>query len=209
MANINDKSSKAQKAINSVVAYLHENNQRAYATAVQNAAGRVLTHETGEMRVGNYNKKINRWLTESLFLMNSDPCCPPYVIKTTRKLIEAYREMNGMSTDDFLTDEGDLVVDVDKDTAFSDDVAEISDELENHTDGAQMILDNTEVGETYLVSDIMSYLGQNSDSLGVEEKISEEDAFLDDIKHLVEIGYFEVTAREPFNGKISEVTRVR
>lgn len=69
--------SKTQKAINKVVAYLQENNQRAYATAVQNAAGRVLTYESGEMRVGNYNKKINRWLTESLFLMNSDPNCPP------------------------------------------------------------------------------------------------------------------------------------
>lgn len=39
--------SKTQKAINKVVAYLQENNQRAYATAVQNAAGRVLTYESG------------------------------------------------------------------------------------------------------------------------------------------------------------------
>lgn len=34
MAHFNDKTTKIQKAIDSVVTYLHENNQRAYATAV-------------------------------------------------------------------------------------------------------------------------------------------------------------------------------
>lgn len=123
------------------------------------------------MRVGNYNKKINRWLTESLFLMNSDPNCPPQVIKITRKLIESYRDMNGMSTDDFLTDAGDLVVDIDKESGFNDAMqrAEI-DEL----DDDETILQNTEVGEEYVVNDIIDFFAQ-AQSADAAERISVED----------------------------------
>lgn len=196
--------SKTQKAINKVVAYLQENNQRAYATAVQNAAGRVLTYESGEMRVGNYNKKINRWLTESLFLMNSDPNCPPQVIKITRKLIENYRGMNGMSTDDFLTDAGDLVVDIDKECGFDTAMqrAEI-DEL----DDDETILQNTEVGEEYVVNDIIDFFAQ-AQSANAAERISVEEQVMSSLKHLVELGYFEVLERDMYNGRIQEVVRV-
>lgn len=196
--------SKTQKAINKVVAYLQENNQRAYATAVQNAAGRVLTYESGQMRVGNYNKKINRWLTESLFLMNSDPNCPPQVIKITRKLIESYRDMNGMSTDDFLTDAGDLVVDIDKESGFNDAMqrAEI-DEL----DDDETILQNTEVGEEYVVNDIIDFFAQ-AQSADAAERISVEDQVMASLKHLVELGYFEVLERDEYNGRIQEVVRI-
>lgn len=202
--------SKAQQAIDKVVSYLQENNQRAYATAVQNAAGRVLTYENGEMRVGNYNKRINRWLTESLFFMNSDPMCPPSVIKITRKLIESYRDMNGMSTSDFTTDMGDAIVEVNPESSFDDEVTDIAtlDQAADESSATDYIIDNTEVGQEYALNDIIDFFSSTQDADAMS-RISAEDEVLSALKSLVSLGYFEVTSRDDFNGRIQDVIRVR
>lgn len=160
------------------------------------------------MRVGNYNKKVNRWLTESLFFMNSDPNCPPNVIKVTRKLIESYRDMNGMSTEDFTTDEGDLVIDVDHDSSLEDSLSRAGDILADSSDNDELIIQNTEVGEEYDIDDILQFVCDNA-NVTVDSRLVEEDEAIETIKHLVELGYFEVTERDPFNGRIASVTRIR
>lgn len=220
MAQYRDKSAGAQKAIDQVVAYLHENNQRSYATAVQNAAGRVITHESGQMRVGNYSRKVNKWLTEALFMMNSDPYCPDHLINITRKLIESYRQMNGMSTDDFCTDVGDVIRDIDKEAPFVKNLADMVDELDGndvgikdvkngqrHSSADELIIQNTLVGEEYDVDAIMSFLSDQN--VNVATLNIETDKAIDVIKQLIVYGYFEVTERDPINGKILSVLRIR
>ena len=90
--------------------------------------------------------------------MNCDPDCGLNLKRTVRQILENYRKMNGLPTDDFKSDTGeDLMVDVDTTANLIDavgtDVAEegiaiyIIDNTENNTisntDNKEEIINNT------------------------------------------------------------------
>lgn len=95
---------KVQESINEAVHYLNQASCYNAAEAVRSAAGQVLAYENGDILTHPYSKKVNRYLCESLFIMNSDPNCDSNHIRLVRRLIEGYREMNGMPTDTFADD---------------------------------------------------------------------------------------------------------
>ena len=135
------------RAINDVVNYFFSNNKKFYATAIQNAQSRVRLFESGGYGYREYNHRVNKGLCEALFYMNSDPYCDPNNIKLVRKLIESYRDMNGLSTADFALDNGhDKVIDV-----VNGDFSNFVDTNDKH----KFILLNTEIGEEYNVEDLV------------------------------------------------------
>jgi hypothetical protein len=139
-----------EESINDVVNYFYRNNKKFYATAIQNAQSRVRLFESGGHPYREYNHRVNKGLCEALFYMNSDPSCDADGIRLVRKLIESYRDMNGLSTVDFATDCGeDKVINV-VDGKFTDFV--------KSNDKHKFILLNTEVDEEYNVEDLVDAL---------------------------------------------------
>jgi hypothetical protein len=154
MANIN-KEQRLQEAVNDVVNYFHGWNKSLYSTAIQNAVGYVRLYESGNYGFRQYRHGINKNLCESLYFMNCDPNCPIQFKKTVRQILENYRKMNGLPTDDFKSDSGeDLMVDIDSSANLIDAVG--TDIAEEGI--AIYIIDNTEKGEEYYLSEIVDDL---------------------------------------------------
>jgi hypothetical protein len=206
MANIN-KEQRLLEAVNDVVNYFHTNNKRVYATAVQNAVGYVRLFESGNYGFKQFRHGINKNLCESLYFMNCDPYCPLNLKRTVRQILENYRKMNGLPTDDFKSDTGeDLMVDVDTTANLIDAVG--TDVAEEGI--AIYIIDNTEKGEEYYLSDIVDDLVSKYPEKGAYEvRLGFENKVWEKVKELICHGYFEVTERDQVNGAISAVRRVR
>lgn len=195
--------SKMEKAINDVVTYFYNNHKQFYATAIQNAQGRVRLFESCGHPYREYRQSINRGLCEALFFMNSDPECNPTNIRFVRQLLESYRNMNGLSTDDFATDMGeDLVADVRKGVTFEETI--------NDDSIREFICANTEIGEEYLVEEIIDSVKEEffpdasfMDNFTIVENIMSE------IKLLVKCEIFEVSEREDINGSIYALIRLK
>lgn len=206
MANIN-KEQRLLEAVNDVVNYFHSNNKRVYATAVQNAVGYVRLFESGNYGFKQFRHGINKNLCESLYFMNCDPYCPLNLKRTVRQILENYRKMNGLPTDDFKSDTGeDLMVDVDTTANLIDAVG--TDVAEEGI--AIYIIDNTEKGEEYYLSDIVDDLvGKYPEKGAYEVRLGFENKVWEKVKELICHGYFEVTERDQVNGAISAVRRVR
>lgn len=206
MANIN-KEQRLLEAVNDVVNYFHSNNKRVYATAVQNAVGYVRLFESGNYGFKQFRHGINKNLCESLYFMNCDPYCPLNLKRTVRQILENYRKMNGLPTDDFKSDTGeDLMVDVDTTANLIDAVG--TDVAEEGI--AIYIIDNTEKGEEYYLSDIVDDLVNKYPEKGAYEvRLGFENKVWEKVKELICHGYFEVTERDQVNGAISAVRRVR
>lgn len=206
MANIN-KEQRLLEAVNDVVNYFHSNNKRVYATAVQNAVGYVRLFESGNYGFKQFRHGINKNLCESLYFMNCDPYCPLNLKRTVRQILENYRKMNGLPTDDFKSDTGeDLMVDVDTSANLIDAVG--TDVAEEGI--AIYIIDNTEKGEEYYLSDIVDDLVNKYPEKGAYEvRLGFENKVWEKVKELICHGYFEVTERDQVNGSISAVRRVR
>ena len=206
MANIN-KEQRLLEAVNDVVNYFHSNNKRVYATAVQNAVGYVRLFESGNYGFKQFRHGINKNLCESLYFMNCDPYCPLNLKRTVRQILENYRKMNGLPTDDFKSDTGeDLMVDVDTSANLIDAVG--TDVAEEGI--AIYIIDNTEKGEEYYLSDIVDDLVSKYPEKGAYEvRLGFENKVWEKVKELICHGYFEVTERDQVNGAISAVRRVR
>lgn len=206
MANIN-KEQRLLEAVNDVVNYFHRNNKRVYATAVQNAVGYVTLFESGNYGFKQFRHGINNNLCESLYFMNCDPCCPLNLKRTVRQILENYRKMNGLPTDDFKSDSGeDLMVDIDTSANLIDAVG--TDVAEEGI--AMYIIDNTEKGEEYYLSDIVDDLVNKYPEKGAYEvRLGFENKVWEKVKELICHGYFEVTERDQVNGAISAVRRVR
>ena len=206
MANIN-KEQRLLEAVNDVVNYFHSNNKRVYATAVQNAVGYVRLFESGNYGFKQFRHGINKNLCESLYFMNCDPYCPLNLKRTVRQILENYRKMNGLPTDDFKSDTGeDLMVDVDTTANLIDAVG--TDVAEEGI--AIYIIDNTEKGEEYYLSDIVDDLvGKYPEKGAYEVRLGFENKVWEKVKELICHGYFEVTERDQVNGAISSVRRVR
>jgi hypothetical protein len=206
MASIN-KLQRLQEAVNDVVNYFHMNNKKIYATAVQNAVGYVMVYESGNYGFRQFKHSVNNNLCESLYFMNSDPYCPVNLKKTVRQILENYRKMNGLPTDDFKSDSGeDLMVDIDTSANLIDAVG--TDIAEEGI--ALYIIDNTEKGEEYYLSDIVDDLVSKYPEKGAYEvRLGFENKVWEKVKELICHGYFEVTERDHLNGAISAVRRVR
>ena len=206
MANIN-KEQRLLEAVNDVVNYFHSNNKRVYATAVQNAVGYVRLFESGNYGFKQFRHGINKNLCESLYFMNCDPYCPLNLKRTVRQILENYRKMNGLPTDDFKSNTGeDLMVDVDTSANLIDAVG--TDVAEEGI--AIYIIDNTEKGEEYYLSDIVDDLVSKYPEKGAYEvRLGFENKVWEKVKELICHGYFEVTERDQVNGAISAVRRVR
>lgn len=206
MASIN-KEQRLQEAVNDVVNYFHGWNKSLYATAVQNAVGYVRLYESGNYGFKQYRHGVNKNLCESLYFMNCDPDCPIGLKRTVRQILENYRKMNGLPTDDFKSDSGeDLMIEIDTTADLIDavgvDVAEEGIAL--------YIIDNTEKGEEYYLSDIVDELvNKYPDKGAYEVRLGFENKVWEKVKELICHGYFEVTEREQINGAISAVRRVR
>ena len=206
MANIN-KEQRLLEAVNDVVNYFHRNNKRVYATAVQNAVGYVRLFESGNYGFEQFKHAINNNLCESLYFMNCDPDCSLNLKRTVRQILENYRKMNGLPTDDFKSDSGeDLMVDIDTSANLIDAVG--TDVAEEGI--AIYIIDNTEKGEEYYLSDIVDDLVSKYPEKGAYEvRLGFENKVWEKVKELICHGYFEVTERDQVNGAISAVRRVR
>lgn len=219
---------KVQESINEAVQYLTQVNCKHNAEAVAAAAGQVLAYENGDILTHPYSKRVNRHLCESLFIMNSDPNCSLNNIRLVRRLIESYRDMNGMPTDSFEDDIAIIDVPDDSESSFGELAKTVAPEVEekaaapvvsiNGLDScneivSQFIYDNTELGEEYAVEDIIDeFLASANDPQNTADykyRANTQVDVLDALKSLVKAGIFEVTEREDWNGTISAVLRVR
>lgn len=127
-----------------IVDYLYENNQKFAAQAVQNALGHVASSEAGQQSHRSYSPSVNRYLCEALYFVNSDPNAEHNSKLIVRKLLEEYRRINGMPTDDVDNALGEQYVEVNEKTSVS----------VPHADTAAFILENTERGKEYDLCDI-------------------------------------------------------
>ena len=77
-------------------------------------------------------------------------------------------------------------------------------------DIAIYIIENTEKGEEYYLTDIVDDLvNKYPNKRAYEVRLGFENKVWEKVKELICHGYFEVTEREPINGAISVVRRVR
>jgi hypothetical protein len=206
MASIN-KLQRLQEAVNDVVNYFHMNNKKLYATAVQNAVGYVCLYESGNYGFKQYRHGVNKNLCESLYFMNSDPYCPINLKRTVRQILENYRRMNGLPTDDFKTDSGeDTMANIDSTADLIDSVG-----VDAAEEGiALYIIDNTEKGEEYYITDIVDELiNKYPEKRAYEVRLGFENKVWDKVKELITLGWFEVTEREGINGFPSAIRKVR
>lgn len=215
-----------QDTIESVVNYFLENAQQGYATAVRNAAGQVIAYLNENYTQLRFNKTVNRNLCEALFFMNSDPNCDYKNLIVTRKLLENYREMNGLPIDDFESEIGPVEIefggnvedahDPMSEIGFDHFEDECDDELDcddmscewepDTADEEESVIAAVDIGETLVVSDFIS---DHFGHVDFRDRLANEDEILDAIKHLVNMGVFEVLDRDEYNGKISVVKRIR
>lgn len=193
-----------------VVNYLIENYHSDCAQAVERAAAEVTLAQQNEAYIQKFNRMVNKRLSEALIIMNCDKDCPTGNLRHVRKLIEAYHEIHGLDTDDYYggndiedaeTMYGVAEVEVDGD----EDWMPAGDEEYDMEEGAcedgdleDCILNSVGVGEVRKLDALCNSLG-DADPLTV----------LDVVRELVRDGRFEVQEREPYNGYITAVLRVR
>lgn len=223
-------SQNQQTRLSKCVSYLQQCQLYECANAVSKAAGQVNCFQHGVPVREMFSQRVNSCLCKALFAMNSDPNCDTRNIKHVRTLIEAYRDMNGMPTNNYdlpeapVDDEYDEVEDAGLD--FTDD-GEADFEVEIET-GDEMIGGAEDV--TYDASD--EYDIEEVDDVDVEECIlgmvqrggyltyddicsqmaecrEDEVQIMDALKELVRQGYFEVSARNPYTGEIDMVQAIR
>lgn len=214
-----------EDAVNGIVNYFLENAEQNYATAVRNAAGQVIAYSNGNTSQLRFSRNVNRNLCEALFFMNSDPNCDPKQLVLTRKLLESYREMNGLPTDDFEGELQPMALEIEvPDTVEIDEpynpapaagdngygcMASGGEDCEWMPDCGQEedeILNAVNVGETLDISDYCA--GKFGDE-DFRSRLTNEDEILDAVKSLIRAGVLEVVERDEFNGKITSVIRVR
>lgn len=225
---------KIQESINEAVYYLNQASCYNAADAVRSAAGQVLAYENGDILTHPYSKKVNRHLCESLFIMNSDPNCNPNHIRLVRRLIEGYREMNGMPTDTFEDDVVLMDIPVEAEISFGDVASSVAPTEPGETWGGtyneyisdesdcglnQFIIDNTEIGEEYAIEDIIEEVlhstkyceggASHCDPHDYKAYDATQSDVITAIKSLIADGFYEVTERDEYNGSVAVIIRVK
>lgn len=90
-------SSDQQTRLSKCVAYLQRKQLFECANAVAKAAGQVNCYQLRKPVRNKFSHAVNSALCEALIVMNSDIHCDTRNRDHVRSLIEAYRDMNGMS----------------------------------------------------------------------------------------------------------------
>ena len=97
----NSFDNKGQMVISDVRNYLLESGLQKAANAYDKAVSEVVSFEV-EGRYNNYfSKKVNRYLCEALIAANFDSHADESHVAVLRSLIENYRNIYGLSTEDF------------------------------------------------------------------------------------------------------------
>lgn len=218
-------SQNQQTRLSKCVSYLQQCQLYECANAVAKAAGQVNCYQHGTPVREMFSQKVNSSLCKALFAMNSDPNCDTRNIKHVRSLIEAYRDMNGMPTNNYdlpeapVDDEYDEYDDVeDAGLDFTDD-GEADFEVEIETDGEMLggadeydieEVDDVDVEECILgMVQRGGYLTYDDICSQMAECREDEVQIMDALKELVRQGYFEVSARNPYTGEIDMVQAIR
>lgn len=92
---------KGQTVISQVRDYLLESGLQNCANAFDKAVSEVVSWETEGVYRNHYSKTVNRYLCEALLFANFDNRASKKQRLIMRSLIESYRNVYGLSTDDF------------------------------------------------------------------------------------------------------------
>lgn len=97
----NSFTEKEQSVISSMRDYLIECGLQNSANAFDKAVSEVVSFEVEGRYNNHYSKIVNRYLCEALLCVNSDNRCTDNQRLLLRGLIESYRGVYGLPTDDF------------------------------------------------------------------------------------------------------------
>lgn len=97
----NSFTEKEQSVISSMRDYLIESGLQKSANAFDKAISEVVSFEVEGRYNNHFSKDVNRYLCEALLCANSDCRCSDKQRLLFRSLIESYRRVYGLSTDDF------------------------------------------------------------------------------------------------------------
>jgi hypothetical protein len=92
---------KGQALISEMKNYLLESGLQNCANAFEKAVSEVVAWESTGLYNNHYNKNVNRYLCEALLHVNTDVRCSNKHRTLVRSLIESYRDVYGLSTEDF------------------------------------------------------------------------------------------------------------
>lgn len=92
---------KSQTVLSSMRDYLLESGLQNCANAFDKALGEVVSFETDGVYRNLFSKKINRYLCEALLHLNTDVRASKTQRVLMRGLIESYRGIYNLSTEDF------------------------------------------------------------------------------------------------------------
>lgn len=92
---------KGQALISGMKNYLLESGLQNCANAFEKAVSEVVAWESTGLYNNHYNKNVNRYLCEALLHVNTDVRCSDKHRALIRSLIESYRDVYGLSTEDF------------------------------------------------------------------------------------------------------------
>lgn len=151
--------------------------------------------QNGQYWKSTYSDKVNRKMNEALTAMYCDPNCDTRNIQHLKTLIENYREMHNMPEVEVDVPQVQVVAPSLQHEIGVYDQDEVDDcEVEN------AILDMVEVGEYVSYKALCDEMAENDD---------DKNCIMDGLKELVRQGYLEVRQREPYNGSIEMVMRVK
>lgn len=163
--------------------------------AIRKASGEVACMQNGQYWKSTYSDKVNRKMNEALTAMYCDPNCDTRNIQHLKTLIENYREMHNMP---------EVEVDVPQVQVVAPSLQhEIGVYNQDEVDDCAVedtILDMVEVGEYVSYKALCDEMAENDD---------DKNCIMDGLKELVRQGYLEVRQREPYNGSIEMVMRVK
>lgn len=97
----NSFDNKSQIIISDVRNYLLESGLQHAANAYDKAISEVINFEINGTYSNYFSKKVNRYLCEALIGANSESKVNDKHVAILRSLIESYRNIYGLSTDDF------------------------------------------------------------------------------------------------------------
>jgi hypothetical protein len=92
---------KSQTVLSSMRDYLLESGLQNSANAFDKALGEVVSYEIDGIYRNLFSKKVNRYLCEALLHINTDTRSTKAQKALMRGLIESYRGIYNLSTDDF------------------------------------------------------------------------------------------------------------
>lgn len=164
--------------------------------AIRKASGEVACMHNGQYWKSTYSDRVNRKMNEALTTMYCDPNCDSRNIAHLKALIEDYREMHNMPEVELDVPRAQVVA-----PSLQGEMVDGQYEVEvDDCDVEDAILDLVQVGE---------YISYQSLCEEMAENANDKECLMDSLRSLVQQGYFEVRNRDPYNGRIELVMRVR